>query len=132
MMGTPSPPSPSPTERDTTAARTNLPRKLRGKPFQAGHDPRRNLTAGGRPADDFIASMRALASSEELLKAIAAILKDKDHPHFVRALTFAADRGYGRPTQPIDVTSNGRTLADVLHAGRDRVARLRADTQRSA
>ena len=125
-------PSPSPTERDTTAARTNLPRKLRGKPFQVGHDPRRNLTAGGRPADNFVAAMRALAGAAEVLAALRAILADHRHEHFIKALTFAADRGYGRPTQPIDVTSNGRTLADVLHEGRDRVARLRADTQRSA
>ena len=105
--------------------RTNLPRKLRGKPFQAGHDPRRNLTAGGRPADKFIASMRALASAEAVLAALTAILADHHHEHFIKALTFAADRGYGRPTQPIDVTSNGRSLADLLREGRDRVARMR-------
>ena len=104
--------------------RTNVPRKLRGKPFQAGFDSRRNLATGGRHSDEFKARMRLLAGSDDVLKAIAAILNDKDHPHFVRALTFAADRGYGRPTQPIDVTSTGRTLADVLNEGRDRVARL--------
>ena len=67
------------------AAGTNLPRKLRGKPFQPGHDPRRNLTKGGRPSDEFIASMRALASSDAVLAALTAILKDEHHEHFIRA-----------------------------------------------
>lgn len=91
-----------------------------------GHDPRRNVTEGGRPTHDFTASMRALANSDAVHAALVAILTDKDHPHFVKELTFCADRGYGRPTMPVDVTTNGESLADVLRKGRDRVARMRA------
>ena len=106
-------------------ARTNLPRKLRGKPFQPGHDPRRNVTKGGRPSDDFTATMRALASDEDTIAELRKILKDRNHEHFIKALTFCADRGYGKPVQPVDVISDGKSLADVLREGRDRVARMR-------
>jgi hypothetical protein len=113
------------TDEKPVVAGTNLPRKLRGKPFQLGPDPRRNLTKGGRPSDEFTASMRALASSDAVHAALAAILSDKNHEHFIRALTFCADRGFGRPTQPIDLTSNGESLADILRRGRERIARMR-------
>ncbi len=43
----------------------------------------------------------ALASRDETIRALAAILENPDHPHFIQALKFAADRGYGRPTQPV-------------------------------
>lgn len=110
-------------------AGTNVPPKLRGKPFAKGPDPRRGVSPG-RPSDAFTASMRALASSDEVYAALAAILKDRNHEHFIRALTFCADRGFGRPTQPIDVTSNGETLADILRKGRDRVAQMKAAYER--
>ena len=114
---------------DETQARSNLPANLRGRPFQKGHDPRRNLTKGGRPSDEFIASMRALASSEEVLSALSAILSDKDHPGFIKAFTYCADRGYGRPTQSIEVTSQGASIAEILRKGRDRVARMKAEAE---
>ena len=44
---------------------TNLPANLRrGKPFQPSHDPRRNVTKGGRPPDEFKALMRALVTEQ--------------------------------------------------------------------
>ena len=110
-----------------TATRTNLPANLRGKPFLKGHDERRSLTKGGRPTDDFLASMRALASSEEVLSALGAILSDKDHPSFIKAFTYCADRAYGRATQPVEMTNgSGESIAEILRKGRDRVARMRS------
>ena len=105
--------------------RTNVPTNLRGAPFKKGHDPRRNVTTGGRHSDEFKASMRVLASADDVLAALRAILTDHLHPHFMHAFKYAADRGYGKPQVHIDVTSSGRSLADVLHEGRDRIARMR-------
>ena len=116
------------TEAGTNLPR-NLPRNLRGKPFQNGYDSRRNMTKGGRPTDEFLAAMRALASSEEVLSALSAILSDKDHPGFIKAFTYCADRGYGRPTQSIEVTSQGASIAEILRKGRDRVARMKAEAE---
>ena len=109
-------------------AGTNLPRKLRGKPFQPGPDPRRNVTKGGRPTDEFLASMRALASSDEVLSALRTILSDQDHPAFIKAFTYCADRAYGKATQPVEMTTSGESIADILRKGRDRVARMRDGT----
>ena len=109
---------------EEATGRSNLPTNLRGKPFAKGPDPRRGVSPG-RPSDDFTAMMRALASDEETIAELRKILKDRNHEHFIKALTFCADRGYGKPAQPIDVTSNGKSLADVLREGRDRVARMR-------
>ena len=104
--------------------RTNVPTNLRGVPFKKGHDPRRNVTTGGRHSDQFKADMRALASADDVLAALRAILTDHMHPHFMHAFKYVADRGYGKPQVHIDVTSSGRSLADVLTEGRDRVARM--------
>ena len=109
-----------------TPVRGNLATNLRGKPFLKGHDPRRSLTKGGRPTDEFLASMRSLASSEEVLTALSAILSNKDHPAFMKAFAYVADRGYGRPTQPVEMTTgSSESIADILRKGRERVARMR-------
>jgi len=115
-----------------TPTRSNLPTILRGKPFQKGHDARRNLNKGGRPTDKFVASMRALASSEGVLGTLADILADKDHPSWLRAFAYCADRGYGRATQHVDFTTSGPSIADILRQGRDRVARMRAASEATA
>lgn len=108
-----------PVDTSTTAAP-----KLRGKPFAKGPDPRRGVSPG-RPTDAFTEMMRSLASADETMKALTKILKNGNHPMFMRALEYVTDRGYGKATQPIDVTSDGKSLADVLREGRDRVARMR-------
>ena len=82
---------------------------VRGRPFQEGVDarrgrgPRKGAANAGRPPNEFKAQLAALASREETIRALAAILEDPNHPHFIQALKFAADRGYGRPTQPLEV-----------------------------
>ena len=49
--------------------------------------------------------MAALASREETIRALAIILADPEHAHFIQALKFAADRGYGRPSQSVTLES---------------------------
>jgi len=51
---------------------------------------------GGRPPDEFKRRMAQCASRDETIAALEEILRDKDHPHFMRALEFCADRGYGK------------------------------------
>ncbi len=67
------------------------------RPFQKGHDPRRGrgprkgTPNAGRPPDEFKAQMAALASREETVRALEAILSDPEHTHFIQALKFAAE-----------------------------------------
>ena len=103
-------------------SRTNLPETLRGRPFAKGHDPRRTLTSAGRPAEAFKAEMRTLASHEDVLAAVRAVLADHTHPHFIAAFKYMADRGYGKPQVHIDVTSEGASITEILHAARLRAA----------
>lgn len=110
-------------EKPVDTSSTDAP-KLRGKPFAKGPDPRRGVSPG-RPTDAFTEMMRSLASEDATIRELKKILKNGNHEHFIKALTFCADRGYGKPVQPVDVTSDGKSLADVLREGRDRVARMR-------
>lgn len=82
--------------------------------FAAGPDPRRNTVppppGPGRPPDEFRERMRALASREDVLAALDAILTNPNHPQFLRAWQEAADRGYGKAAQHLDVTSGAEQL----------------------
>lgn len=55
--------------------------------------------AGALPAT-FKNRMALLAARAKTAKNIESILDDPKHPQFMKALEFAADRGYGRVEQP--------------------------------
>lgn len=82
--------------------------------FAKGHDPRRGrgpkrgATNAGRPPDEFRAALQALASWDEVLVTLERILRDPDHPQFMRALEYCADRGYGKPPQQVDLVAEER------------------------
>lgn len=82
---------------------------VRGRPFSKGHDvrrghgPKRGAPNAGRPPDEFKALLAALASREETVRALETILADPNHPHFIQALKFAADRGYGHPNHNVSL-----------------------------
>lgn len=82
--------------------------------FTGADDPRRNKVppppGPGRPPDEFRERMRALASRDDVLAALEQILSDPNHPHWLRAWQEAADRGYGRAAQHLDVTSGSEPL----------------------
>jgi hypothetical protein len=59
---------------------------------------------GGRPKDEFKARMRELASGAETEAALTKILNDSTHPHYMKALAFAAEHGYGKPTDHVEVS----------------------------
>ena len=50
-----------------------------------------------------------------------------DSDTYLKALAFATDRGYGKAQQHVDVTTNGRSIADILRKGRERAAKVAAD-----
>ena len=108
-----------------------------GRPFVRGApDPRREMAKGkaGRKPDAFKAMCRELASDDATLDQVRDILGDKAHPHFMSALKWASEYGYGKPAATIDVTSGGQPLApgrlsaDEIAAEVDRiVARLQVN-----
>lgn len=57
---------------------------------------------GGRPKDEWKAKLRELASSDTVLEGLQSILSDKTHPQYLKALEFAAERGYGKEVTPVE------------------------------
>ena len=96
---------------DNQSAESSSPKKrVVGRPFTKG-DPRiRPSHKGGRPRDEFRAMLREAASSDTVLAGLQLILKDPSHPQFLKALEFAAERGYGKEVQPME---GGLTLTVV-------------------
>lgn len=58
----------------------------------------------GRPKDEFKAFMRSLLSREEADAAIEAIIRDKDHPHHMKARQYATEHGYGKAVETLEVS----------------------------
>ena len=69
--------------------------------------------------------MRELASHEDVLAALRAVLADHTNPHFIHAFRYVADRGYGKPIAHVDITSERQSISDVLKAARVRASQLR-------
>lgn len=57
---------------------------------------------GGRPKDEWKAMLREMASSDQTLAGIRSILQDPTHPQYLKALEFAAERGYGKEAQTVE------------------------------
>ena len=84
--------------------------------FKPGRDPRRGRTArgpakgaanAGRPPDKFKEDMRALACREDVLRRLRRLLSGSRRVSddvFLRAFKEVADRGYGKPAQPVEHT----------------------------
>ena len=103
--------------------------KPRGKPFPKGciGNP------GGKPKNpqtirdkQVIADVKELSRLEgpEAVRQRVAIMKDERAPHAARvsAANSLLDRGYGRPTQSVDVTANVSAVLPQERA-RDIIAR---------
>lgn len=56
-----------------------------------------NKGGPGRPPDAFKARMAALADRAARALEVARILDDPEHPLYLDAAKWAADRGYGKP-----------------------------------
>src|SRR5690348_12008146 len=84
--------------------------------FKPGRDSRRGRHArgpakgaanAGRPPDKFKEDMRALASREDVLRRLTRLLSGSrkvSDDVFLRAFKEVADRGYGKPAQPVEHT----------------------------
>ena len=103
--------------------------KPRGKPFPKGCSG----NPGGKPKNpkaildrQVIADVKELSRLEgpEAVRQLAAIMKDERAPHAARvsAANSLLDRGYGRPTQGVDLTANVSAVLPQERA-RDIIAR---------
>lgn len=67
----------------------------------------------GRPPDAWKATLRELASRENVLAHIQTVLDaGPDHPFFAKALEYVTEYGYGKATQHIEQT--GGTTLEVI------------------
>lgn len=69
-----------------------------------GSAPGTNRGGTGRPPDEFRAACAKLADDTLRRGYVEGILKDPSHPQFMRALEWAADRGYGKTPQAVEHT----------------------------
>ena len=109
-----------------------------GKPFEPGQDPRRGrgpakgAANAGRPPDKFKEAMRGIADRPDVLarlkkltgprgKGAAAVPDDV----FLKAFKEVADRGYGKPAQPVEHTGadGGAIQFETAADARERIAR---------
>jgi hypothetical protein len=74
-----------------------------------------NKGGPGRPPDEFKEMCRQLASREETLKQVQAILGDPDHGQFMAALKWATENGYGKAPQSVSVTGAEGGPVEHIH-----------------
>ena len=74
----------------------------------------------GRPRDEWKARLQAMASSDAVLDHVHQTLENgPSDPFFQRALDYVTDHGYGRATQPIEL-SGTVSISKELDAARKR------------
>jgi hypothetical protein len=63
-----------------------------------------NKKRPGKPAapGEFKERCQSLASRENTMQAVTAILNDPTHTQFMAALKWATEQGYGKPSQPVE------------------------------
>jgi hypothetical protein len=71
-----------------------------GGALQRGGTP--GNKGGGRPKNEFKAICRELTTREATLIAVMAILEDPKHEHYMSALKWASEHGYGKATETIE------------------------------
>lgn len=76
-----------------------------------------NKGGTGRPPDQFKELCRELATAENTIKSIRAILKSRKDPQFMAALRWASEHGYGKPAQPLE-HSGSITFEDFVARSR--------------
>ena len=94
------------------------PRTRRGKnggTLKTGNPGNKGGT--GRPPDAFKAAMAELASSDEVIEHVRAVLADPSHPQWLGAWKHVTEHGYGKATQGLDVTSGGERIVVKMDFG---------------
>lgn len=86
----------------------------------AGRGPAKGAPNAGRPRDEWKARLQAMASSDAVLDHVHKTLENgPSDPFFQRALDYVTDHGYGRATQPIEL-SGTVSISKELDAARKR------------
>lgn len=80
----------------------------------------------GRPTNAFRATMRDLASSDEALAALAAVIIDPCHPQWGSALKLAYAYAYGRPEARLTIEGD----VQLRHTAAERIWTLPQDVLR--
>jgi hypothetical protein len=92
----------------------------RGADSRRGKGPQKGAPLVGRPPDEFKERMAGLASWSEVHTALESILRDPEHPHWMRALEYATERGYGKVTQPVGGDPDAPAIRFTLAIGAER------------
>jgi len=86
----------------------------------AGRGPKPGAPNAGRPPNEWKAKLQAMASRDEVLAHVEAVLlQGPEHPFFKDALNYVTEHGYGRARQPLDVIAT-ITIADAIAQARRR------------
>jgi hypothetical protein len=93
-----------------------MPRRASATSFGgiAGNPGNKTKAGPGRLPDIFKMRMANLAARNKTAKNVEKILDDPAHPAFMKALEFAADRGFGKAAQAIDLTTGGEKINALL------------------
>lgn len=77
-----------------------------------GNDQKR--PGPGVPPEAFRTRMQLIASRTKTAKNLEKILDDADHSQFMKALEFAADRGYGKVPQAVTGPEGGPLTIKII------------------
>lgn len=77
-----------------------------------------NKGGPGRPKEEHLEWCRKMLSDPDCEKAVEAVLKDKKHPAFWQMWRVIAERGYGKPVQPLEHggTNGGPITVEVVYS----------------
>jgi hypothetical protein len=91
-----------------------MPRRATSTSYGAGRGNERGPgnRSGPVPAT-FKMRMQTLVDRNTTARAIERILEDPDHPHFMRALDYATNHGYGKPAETVDLNATGTLTLKV-------------------
>lgn len=78
-------------------------------------------SGGGRLPDEFKRMCRELVTRDATWKAVQAILKDPEHSHYMSALKWASEHGYGKPTETVEVTGKDGGPIQVWKIGKKEI-----------
>ena len=69
----------------------------------------------GRPPDEFKAMCRDAVSRAERFAVAEKVIENPEHPAWLGAYKFLTEQGYGKATQPIDLSGiDAQTLLEAL------------------
>ena len=97
-------------------------KKPRGKPFEAGYDERRNLEGYEKGEKNFNTDFEEACNTDVIIKALETLgVKDAKIALIVKAiiealrgnfrpLEWLLNKKYGKPTEPIDITTKGESI----------------------